>query len=422
MSLAAVPAYLLARRVVGQWPALLAALLTVAVPSMVYTATVMTENAYYPVFLLAALVLVLLLERPSAGTLDHVLRRRRARLRDAFAGGRDRRRSRDRSRGPRRFPEGGPAGDAAVRIAGCTGCSRQARFSLVAVQAAAGGRRASSSARTPSSASRTTTSGAPRFVVYHLAELDLYLGIIPVIATVVLTARARSLDAPLQGLARRHDLAARMDGARRRHVRIALRRPHPGAQHVRGGAAVRDPAARLDRPRGAAAAGATPRVQPPPLRLFVLAIPFDRFVTTSAVSDTLMLLPVVGDPAPPAHRVARMARVRRCGGVRRRIPPPASTDRTPAAVDRARLLARRLPADLVRAVPVRRAPGRGRGTVPGHPGRRARLDRSRRARGLGRRRPLDGPQRPVHGQPERVLQPIRGSDLLHRRPDAGWCR
>ena len=65
MSLAAVPAYLIARRVVGKWLALLAALLAVAVPSMVYTATVMTENAYYPVFLLAALALVALLERPS---------------------------------------------------------------------------------------------------------------------------------------------------------------------------------------------------------------------------------------------------------------------------------------------------------------------------------------------------------------------
>ena len=71
MSLAAVPAYLIARRVVGKWLALFAALLAVAVPSMVYTATVMTENAYYPVFLLATLALVALLERPSA--LNHVL-------------------------------------------------------------------------------------------------------------------------------------------------------------------------------------------------------------------------------------------------------------------------------------------------------------------------------------------------------------
>ena len=65
MSLAAIPAYFIARRVVGQRLALAAAVLAVAVPSMVYTAVVMTENAFYPVFLLAALALVALLERPS---------------------------------------------------------------------------------------------------------------------------------------------------------------------------------------------------------------------------------------------------------------------------------------------------------------------------------------------------------------------
>ena len=65
MSLAAVPAYFLARRVLSQWLSLAAALLAVAVPSMVYTGTLMTENAFYPIFLAAALVLVLMLERPT---------------------------------------------------------------------------------------------------------------------------------------------------------------------------------------------------------------------------------------------------------------------------------------------------------------------------------------------------------------------
>ena len=50
ISLAAVPAYFLARRVVGTWWSLAAAVLAVAIPSMVYTATLMTENAFYPVF------------------------------------------------------------------------------------------------------------------------------------------------------------------------------------------------------------------------------------------------------------------------------------------------------------------------------------------------------------------------------------
>src|SRR5207244_7901458 len=66
MSLAAVPAYLLGRRLLGRPLAVAAAVLTVAVPSMVYTGTLMTENAFYPIFLLAALALVAWLERPSA--------------------------------------------------------------------------------------------------------------------------------------------------------------------------------------------------------------------------------------------------------------------------------------------------------------------------------------------------------------------
>src|SRR5262245_40434163 len=53
MSLAAVPAYFLARRVLGTWLSLAAAALAVSVPSMVYTATLMTENAFYPLFLTA---------------------------------------------------------------------------------------------------------------------------------------------------------------------------------------------------------------------------------------------------------------------------------------------------------------------------------------------------------------------------------
>ena len=65
MSLAAVPAYFLARRVLAEPLALVAAALTVAVPSMVYTATLMTENAFYPLFLCAALAMVLWLERPT---------------------------------------------------------------------------------------------------------------------------------------------------------------------------------------------------------------------------------------------------------------------------------------------------------------------------------------------------------------------
>ena len=65
MSLAAVPAYFLARRVLNRPFALAAAALSVAIPSLLYTGTLMTENAFYPVFLCVALVLVRMLERPT---------------------------------------------------------------------------------------------------------------------------------------------------------------------------------------------------------------------------------------------------------------------------------------------------------------------------------------------------------------------
>ncbi|MBA3330758.1 MAG: glycosyltransferase family 39 protein [Actinobacteria bacterium] len=65
ISLAALPAYGLARRVLGHAPSLVAAVLAVALPSLLYAGTLMTENLFYPLFLLAALLLVLVLERPS---------------------------------------------------------------------------------------------------------------------------------------------------------------------------------------------------------------------------------------------------------------------------------------------------------------------------------------------------------------------
>jgi hypothetical protein len=66
MSLAAVPAYFLGRRVLSKPLSLVAAALAISVPSMVYTATLMTENAFYPIFLATMLAIVVWLERPTA--------------------------------------------------------------------------------------------------------------------------------------------------------------------------------------------------------------------------------------------------------------------------------------------------------------------------------------------------------------------
>jgi hypothetical protein len=68
MSLAAVPAYLIARRMLSRPLALAAAVLAVSLPSMVYTATLMTENAFYPIFLFAVYAIMVWLERPTTTT------------------------------------------------------------------------------------------------------------------------------------------------------------------------------------------------------------------------------------------------------------------------------------------------------------------------------------------------------------------
>jgi hypothetical protein len=65
-SLTAVPVYLIAARVLQRRQALLAALLAIILPSCVLTSAIMTENAFYPVFATSALLMLRALERPSA--------------------------------------------------------------------------------------------------------------------------------------------------------------------------------------------------------------------------------------------------------------------------------------------------------------------------------------------------------------------
>ncbi|MEO5634460.1 glycosyltransferase family 39 protein [Gaiella sp.] len=290
MSLAAVPAYLLARRVVSKWPALLAALMAVAVPSMVYTATVMTENAYYPIFLFAALALVALLERPSLGRYVAFF----AALGLAYL---------TRSQAI-------VVAAAAVTAPLLLGLFRRGAFRATVWTyrwlyvtfgvAAATGFLGQVARGRPLSAllgsyavvgqAEYDVGKSLHFVVYHLAELNLYVGVIPVAAAIVLTARARSLDEPLKvllaGSIALVGWTAIIVGtfASRFADRIQERNMFALAPllvilllaWVERGA----PRPRILGPVAAAAAA-----------LLVLAIPFDRFVTTSAVSDTLMLLP-----------------------------------------------------------------------------------------------------------------------------------
>ncbi len=65
-SLTAIPVYLIAARVLKRRHALFAGLLAVVVPSCIYTSAIFTENAFYPLFVTSVLLMVRALERPSA--------------------------------------------------------------------------------------------------------------------------------------------------------------------------------------------------------------------------------------------------------------------------------------------------------------------------------------------------------------------
>lgn len=67
MSLAALPAYFLARRLLSSRGALMVAALSVLVPSAIYTTRIIAESVSYPVFLCAMLAGVAALERPTTG-------------------------------------------------------------------------------------------------------------------------------------------------------------------------------------------------------------------------------------------------------------------------------------------------------------------------------------------------------------------
>ncbi|HVM56554.1 MAG TPA: glycosyltransferase family 4 protein [Gaiellaceae bacterium] len=197
MSSAVVPAYLLARRVVRPGAALAAAALAVAIPSMAYVGTLMTENVFYPVFLWLALALVLMLERPTlwrqvavlglcvlafvtrAQTVALVAAVLTAPLALAWI---------ERGRPRRLGAFKALYGIAAVGVL------------LVVVVELALGRSV-----THVLGNYSKTSGghyhfwpALKWIVLHVAELDLYVWILPFAATIVLVANARHLDRPLR--------------------------------------------------------------------------------------------------------------------------------------------------------------------------------------------------------------------------------
>jgi hypothetical protein len=286
MSLAAVPAFFLARRVVRDGYALLAALLTVAVPSLAYTGTVMTENAFYPLFLVVMLVLCLVLERPTPLRIVLLL---------ALVGLAYATRVQAVALGPAILLaplflavfEGRGLRSLLSRYRWLYGIVLGGVLAVLAIQLASGGLLG---AYEPVQERSYDAGEALRYLWWHVAELSLYVLVVPLAATIVLVARARSLDARLQAFLAAtvavtvclvpvvavfaSEFSDRIEERNLFYVApllvIALL-----AWIERG--AVRP---RVVAPVAAAASA-----------LVVLLIPFDRFLTTSAITDTLMLLP-----------------------------------------------------------------------------------------------------------------------------------
>jgi hypothetical protein len=192
MSLVTIPTYLLARRVLPTGLSLLAAAFAVAVPSMAYTGTLMTENAFYPLFVLFALVLVRMLERPTLGRqlvlvalfgLAFVTRTQAvalvpamltAPLAAAWAG-------RGGTRALRAFvPLYAVTGAAAAVIAAIQLARGRSLTALLGAYEAAGKQHYAPGA-------------VAHWLLLHAGELDLYVGVVPLAAFLVLAATVRGL-------------------------------------------------------------------------------------------------------------------------------------------------------------------------------------------------------------------------------------
>ena len=190
MSLAAVPAYLLARRVVGAWFAIAAAALAVAIPSMVYTATLMTENAFYPIFLTVVLAFVVWLDRPTPAStailialclVAFLTRQQAVALAPAVLTAPLLVAGREAFRRYRLMYAVVVVGSLAV-IAEQVGRGRSIFGVLGAYQIA--------------STSHYSFGQVTRWFLYHVSELDLSLGVLPFAALLVLAFGLRSLPRP----------------------------------------------------------------------------------------------------------------------------------------------------------------------------------------------------------------------------------
>jgi hypothetical protein len=290
MSLAAVPAYLLTRRIAGAGLSLLVAVLTVAVPSMAYTGTLTTESVFYPLALTVALLLARYLETPSWKRLAPVL------LALALA-------YETRSQG---LVFVAVLATAPLALAGLRLDARLLRpftpmYALLVAGAAvafvvqrARGRSLSDllGAYSIVGHGHYDAKLVAHFWLWHIEELTLYAAIVPVAALLVLLARGRRLPARLQehlavtvasvvcGTLVVAAFASRFasDRVQDRYLFYLVPLLLAG---IAGWIAVGSP-----RPRATAPAAAAIAVG------LALLFPYGRFVGLPATSDTLGLIPL----------------------------------------------------------------------------------------------------------------------------------
>jgi len=210
-ALAAVPVYLLASRVVAPRYALLVSALAVVLPSCVYTSTVMTENAFYPLFLTSALLMLRALERPT------ILRQLLVAVSTAAA-------FLVRAQAVVLLPSYllaalilALAANRSRRTSALVACLRRQTPTVVVLVLAAAAATAASGRSTLGPYHVLVTSYGPRplahWVLANLADFELYLGVVPVAAFLVLLVRSLSPAASVPPKLRRFGVLTACLGA-----------------------------------------------------------------------------------------------------------------------------------------------------------------------------------------------------------------
>ena len=277
MSLAAVPVYLWARALVSRGWALLAATLALVPPSVAYSGLVMTEVAFYPAFVLAAWAVWRALEEPTprrqAWALAAIVLLCAVRLQGFVVGlayltaiALDR----------ERFRRHAPVA-AGFAVVGLLWCAWQLRHGgpltkvLGAYQAAG--------------ETHYAVGATLRFVLYHVADLVLITGAVPVVALGLIRGRDvrsfRTLTLVLSGW-----LVLQVGVFASRHIGNPAERNLFALIPLFGIACVVWLARGAPRPKARAAALAVACV------VLLVLFPFERFATLAAAPSNFSLIPL----------------------------------------------------------------------------------------------------------------------------------